>query len=1097
MSLQIYRASAGSGKTFRLSAEYIKLVLHNPNSYKNILAVTFTNAATAEMKKRIVDDLYNLYKEPNSKKSQNLLKVIIPELNNPNNGFQLEKGKEWTQEIASRKAGIALENILHNYTFFHIETIDSFFQTVLRNLIHELGLSAALSVELDNNTQVETAIQIMYDKSKLEKSLKEALINFSMIKNEEGNSGFIDNELKNMGEKILKENFLSSVDIKSFANIFEDINKYKGKVKSIKNQIESTISGTVVNALNQMNETQESISAYTNGKAAWSYLNYCITVDERCFTPTATSLSIIDGTKVIKKGKGKNEETREDIRKLMELCYNTTSQYKTDYFTAKLILKQIHEIAFIYDIYSCIMENNKMEGKFLLSDTPVLLNKLIFPTTAPFIYEKIGTRYSHIMIDEFQDTSATQWKNFIPLLIESLCKMAENDTKSGQVLIVGDPKQSIYRWRNGDWTLIENIGIKDGIGGYIKKSKPMDSNFRSSRKVVDFNNHLYSAIANIIDDLPDFNNEGKSDEFIKYKEQIKNVYSQSSQNCMKSEDYGYVEVASLACSDSESGENAKFKDLALQKLINDIIKCQKVGVDKNDIAILIRNNADMQLIASHFATYAASDEFKKIQEEYPNICLDVISTEAFKLNASIAVNTIIDAIKYVVSPDDNAIKETLAIDYQTIVKKKHFSEITSESSLNDEEFNGICMKLRGLSMKPLYELAETIYYELNLREIEGQETYLYTFLDKIQEYSQNFNSDLNQFLKRWDEKLSEEKVITHGDGIQMLTIHKSKGLEYDTIFIPFCNWEVENNKANKVPLLWCKNEDATNPSDLLDDKFNTLPIKYNKEMENSLFTKNYHLEKLMMWIDNINLLYVATTRAKNNLFIYCEPVKESLNSVSFYVLDAVELNDNIYKCGEIYVEPENANDNHIETLKCKFNNFPQRDNQFQQSHKSNEFIKENMADLGDKENGKKLSATAYGTLIHYIFSKITTIDDVEKAVEDTIMEGIEVENKEILIADIKKKLYIDEFKGWFTPGLKLMNERTIAFYQENKFMTKRPDRVIVDGKSAIIIDYKTGVENKSHHTQLIEYTNLLKEAGFDDVSAFLWYLNTDKKVQVV
>ncbi|MCQ2200119.1 MAG: UvrD-helicase domain-containing protein [Paludibacteraceae bacterium] len=1100
MSLQIYRASAGSGKTFRLSADYIKLVLHNPESYKNILAVTFTNAATAEMKKRIVEDLSNLYKKPDCKKSKDLLNVIIPELNDSNNQFQLPNGGKWTTEIASRRAGIALQNILHNYTFFHIETIDSFFQTVLRNMIHELGLGAALSVELDNNAQVETAIQILYDKSKVEKALKNAIIRFSMSKNENGQSGFIDNELKSMGEKILKENFLSNTDINDFANIFEEIENYKKRLESAKTNIENKISAKGKNALAILkDDDEESIKAWSNGESAWKYLVNCANVDDKCFAPSNTIIKIMNGETDIKL-KAKKGVIRTDIQPLMKDCYDTTNKYKTDYYTSKLILKQIHEIAFIYDIYSCILQNNKMEGKFLLSDTPVLLNKLIYPTTAPFIYEKIGARYSHIMIDEFQDTSSTQWRNFVPLLIESLSKMAENDTKAGQVLIVGDPKQSIYRWRNGDWTIIENIGHRDGLHRYIKESVPMDKNFRSSYEVVNFNNNLYNSIADAIDSAKDFDDKDKSEEFRLYKNQIKEVYHNSGQKCMKKEKFGYVEVAQLPTTPKDKSDERKFIDFALEKLTDDVIKCQIEGTNKNDIAILTRNNSDMPLIASYFANYANSEKFKELQKANPNVSLDVISNEAFKLDASIAVHTIIDAIRFIVSPDDEAAKSTLAIDYQSIVKKRNLNNLLSTNSLKDEEFNEICKKLRNLKMKPLYELAETIYYELNLKEIEGQESYLYTFLDKIQEYSQNFNSDLNQFLKRWDEKICDEKVITHGDGIQMLTIHKSKGLEYDTVFIPFCNWSMENSGLY-APTLWCRNDDADAPSELLDEKFNTLPIKYTSDMANSLFSSKYQLEKLMMWIDNVNLLYVATTRAKNNLFIYCETVDTSNapNKISYYIVDSLQFVNNTYKSGKIYVESDTDKEkSNNKNIVCSYNSFPQRDKQFQQSAKSNEFIKENMPDLGDNEDSTKLSATAYGTLIHHIFSKIKTIDDVENAVEETIMEGVEIgKDKDGLIADIKTKLNKDEFKEWFAPGLKLMNERTIAYYEGIAFKTKKPDRVIVDGKTAIIIDYKSGNENSEYFKQLTKYANLLKEIGFEDVSAFIWYLNTDKKVQVV
>lgn len=1105
MSLQIYRASAGSGKTFRLSADYIKLVLHNPDSYRNILAVTFTNAATAEMKKRIVNDLFNLYRDPSCKKSKDLLNVIIPELNDPKNQFQLQNGEKWTEAIASKRAGIALQNILHNYTFFHIETIDSFFQTVLRNMIHELGLSAALSVELDNNAQVETAIQILYDKSKVEKALKNAIIRFSMSKNENGKSGFIDNELKSMGEKILKENFLSSTNINDFADIFEEIDKYKKKLEATKSNIEDIISTKAKNVIASLGEDEESMKAWSNGGYAWDYLCYCVSVNEKCFVPSKTTIDIIDGNKKIT-SKVKKGVERTDIQPLLRDCFDTACKYKTDYYTSKLILKQIHEIAFIYDIYSCIMENNKMEGKFLLSDTPVLLNKLIYPNTAPFIYEKIGARYSHIMIDEFQDTSSTQWKNFVPLLLESLSKMAENDTKSGQVLIVGDPKQSIYRWRNGDWTIIENIGRKDGLGRHIKESAPMGMNFRSSYEVVEFNNHLYKSIANAIDYVENFKDEGKSEEFILYKNQIKEVYLDSSQKCMKKTQFGYVEVAQLPTTPKDKSDERKFQDFALEKLTQDIIRCQVAGVNKNNIAILTRNNSDMPLIASYFANYANTEEFKEIQKEHPNVSLDVISNEAFKLDASLAVHTIIDAIKYIVSPDDEATKSTLAIDYQSIVKKRDINDLLSKNSLKDEEFNEICRKLTNLKMKPLYELVETIYYELNLKEIAGQESYLYTFLDKIQEYSQNFNSDLNQFLKRWDEKMCSEKVITHGDGIQMLTIHRSKGLEYDTVFIPFCNWEMEDY-GTKAPTLWCRNDEIEDTTELLDEKFSTLPIKYTSEMENSLFAKKYQLEKLMMWIDNVNILYVATTRAKNNLFIYCEasssPNTKS-NKISHFIIDSLEFDDKIYKSGSIYVDKEeNDNEGKSNSISCQYNSFPQRTNQFQQSVKSNEFIKENMADMGDnckidEAERVKLSATAYGTLIHYIFSKIKTIEDVENAVEETIMEGIEIgKDKAKLISDIKTKLNKDEFKEWFAPGLKLMNERTIAFYENKAFMTKKPDRVIVDGNTAIVIDYKSGKENSKYIDQLTQYANLLKEIGFEKVSAFIWYLNTDKKVQVI
>ena len=680
------------------------------------------------------------------------------------------------------------------------------------------------------------------------------------------------------------------------------------------------------------------------------------------------------------------------------------------------------------------------------------------------------------MIDEFQDTSRMQWDNFRLLLLEGLSQ-GENS------LIVGDVKQSIYRWRNGDWGILN--GLKDHIESFPINVKTLTTNRRSAGNIIEFNNKVFTAACHTLNDIY------KSEQGEECKD-LKEAYVDVCQEKDKDPDGGYVKVTFL----TEKEEMAYVED-TLQQLANETQLLVTAGIQLKDIAILVRKNKTIPLVADYFDK---------------NTPYKIVSDEAFQLNASLAICMIMDGLRYLSNPENRIAKAQLAAAYQNEILKNNIDLNTL--LLNDiDEYLPVSFieQQKKLRLMPLYELMEKLFGLFEMSRIKQQDAYLCAFFDAVVEYLQNNSSEMSAFIAFWEETLSQ-KTIPSGEveGIRIISIHKSKGLEYHTVLLPFCDWNMEKERS-LTHLIWCTPKVA--PFNNLD----IVPVNYSTAMQQSIYREEYLNERLQLWVDNLNLLYVAFTRAKKNLIIWgkdglkgtvSELLQQAMGQISIpqHEHDSSHLEksedntdtDNIaYEMGTLYLSEEKRTDGiiknkllmnpekiplHLESLESNI--------EFKQSNRSAEFIR------GEEETGERY--IRQGQLLHNLFSVIRTQDDIPSAIERLRFEGIiESAEQERQIKKLTEwALNHPLVKEWYSGNWELYNECAIIYKEKGELQTRRPDRVMMKDGKVVVVDFKFGKKRTDYNKQVRDYMNLLSDMGYENIRGYLWYVFDNEFVEV-
>lgn len=1076
-ALTVYKASAGSGKTFTLASEYITLVVKNPQDYRSILAVTFTNKATQEMKTRILSQLYGIaHSLPDSEAYYEQVRMKT--------GF--------SEQTIRENAAKALSLLTHHYNEFRVQTIDAFFQSVLRNLARELNLTANLRVDL-NDEQVEAQAV-----DELINSLEEGEEVLNWIrdyidKNIEDDKGWnVISQIKDFGKNIFKDFYKdhkteldNRFSDESFFNDFiTDLRERRTRILNRLNehakQMYKKIRDANLDNPNLFNRGANGLLSHiiklTKGTpsndATPQYVQSCIDyadkwpankcpAKERAAIIELASVSLCSDLKIL------NDYRIKDWR---------------EYQSCNLTLKHLSQLRLLHAISEAVDEINKDTNRFMLSNTQSLLCTLMKDSDTPFVFEKMGAYLKHIMIDEFQDTSTIQWNNFRKLLDNC---MAQVDSHN---LIVGDVKQSIYRWRQGDWKLLNNIEhdfTKEQI-----KIEPLDTNYRSEENIIRFNNAFFKqAVSQIVNELESERIQGATELVEAYKEIEQKPRKDNGKGCVRIKLFRY-----------DTKNASDYKQNILNELIENIRQLLDQGYKQKDIAILARSKTVIPDIV---------DSFQNIDKD-----VSLVSDEAFRLDASLAVNVIIEALRLLTHPHDKLTESKLVKLYQQQVIKtgKDINDLfVGENSTELKSFlpSGYIDKFESLSRLSLIDLVDEIYSLFSLDSLEGQSAYVCTFYDTLNEYLRDHPADIDDFIEEWEDTLSSNTIQSDEvDGIRLITIHKSKGLEYDNVLIPFCDWELE--KTNGITI-WCSGDDKEKPYGELP----LIPVDYSSKMLGTVFEDDYKEEHLQNTVDNMNLLYVAFTRAGKNLFITGKKYKERTSGKSErshiiqYIIEELaeelpgaiidDAGDNgpisfefgtLSTCEEC-VEKGKATENPFElspkTHKLKIETFPHPVS-FRQSNKSHDFIKGEDIDPSDARRYIKV-----GNVLHQLFSTILTEADIKPRLKELEQAGI-IYNDDITSRELQNKISCalsnEKVKNWFSPRWKLFNECTILDYDKETedVYEHRPDRVMTDGKEMIVVDFKFGKPRDEYHEQVQRYMRLLMRMGYKQVSGYIWYV---------
>ena len=1067
--LTVYKASAGSGKTFTLATEYIKLVVENPQSYRNILAVTFTNKATEEMKMRILSQLYGIWKQlPDSEK---YLQVICE-----------KTGLD--EAFVSERAGMALSNLLHNYNYFRVETIDTFFQRVLRNLARELDLTANLRIGLNDYQVEELAVDQLIEDLKTTDVLLQWLLKYIMETISDDKSWNVIEKIKSFGKNIFKDEY------KNVSSLLQQkleepgfFEHYTTCLKEIRKVAEERMKDLARQFFDTLKSEGFTIDDFSYGKSGVCSL--FLKLQDGIFDESIVGKRVTDSLGYPEKWCKKTHPRKEQIYILADTSLGSILRTAMEerprqwrlYQSADITLRHLSQLRLLDSIEKKVRELNEGANRFLLSDTQQLLHALIDGSDTPFIFEKIGTQLQHIMIDEFQDTSTVQWQNFKVLLSEAMSQ------EGSENLIVGDVKQSIYRWRSGDWRLLNDIQTQFPSPEAQLDIRTLGTNYRSQRNIIEFNNIFFRTAAQLEYMAVQDNPEATA---------LQRAYDDVEQTVPDElENNGLINIQLLPADD--------YQEKTLAGIVDIVCKLREKGVKPSEMAILVRTNIHIPLIADHFTKHL------------PDI--RIVSDEAFRLDASVAVNLLVEALHLITHPQDTLAKanivklyqyyvlETKVADNELLLSNRPLDELLPEAYIQHFE------ELKSLS---LYELTERLYMIFELHRLEGQSAYLCAFFDQLLNFTSENATGIDAFVSEWEEDLCSKTIQSDEiNGIRLLSIHKSKGLEFAHVIIPFCDWQLEKTQGN---ILWCR------PDEVPFDDLPIVPVdSAPKQLMGTIYEDDYQREHLQNTVDNLNLLYVAFTRASQSLFVIGK--RNAPKSRSMLIEQVLPLI--VQEKAEATLSGiDNENDairftygtlipQKVKVHKDSPNPFLQKitpvginiltfDNplSFRQSNRSKDFIA-----LQDEENDE-LQQRQYiqmGSILHQVFSTIRTAADIDSALKRLQLEGVlydEQVTADKVAAMLRKRLQNSRVADWFSDRWTLFNECTILTVEDGNIVERRPDRVMTNGKEWVVIDFKFGSPKDEYHDQVREYMALLADMGHTNIKGYLWFVYSNKIEEV-
>lgn len=1052
----VYKSSAGSGKTFTLVKQYLHIVLLNPIKFRNILAITFTNKAANEMKERIIGSLREIADKDSFPESVSV-KYMLPDLAGTT-GLS-------TNQL-SENAKKALQLILHNYNEFAVSTIDSFVHKVIRSFAFDLHIPLNFEVEINVHELIVKIVDLLISRVGTNAQLTKTLINFTKSKADDDKSWNIEQDLIDTAKLILNEDGqkhidkLKQLDLKDFALINIQINELIIK-------FEKTVSGVAHKAVDLIRSKGIENSSFYQGRSGISV--YFQKLSDRNFTSIHPNSYV---TKTIEEDKwyaGKASHTDqaaiEKIKAELIDYYQQIQVYIQDHYPDYIIFseirKNIYPLAVLNEIEKLLDEYKSENDLVLISEFNKRISEVVLNEPVPFIYERIGEKYKHFLVDEFQDTSILQWQNLLPLIDNSLAEGNFN-------MVVGDGKQAIYRWRNGEveqFDKLPEIYQRDNNPVQIQREEslkrnfenvPLLHNFRSKKGLIEFNNDFFTFVSN---QLPD---------------NFKSIY-QDLQQKPNDKTGGYIQIEF-----EEENPGISFTDFNLERIKVSIAALLESGYQYSDVAILCRKNSEASQIASDLLS----------------VSIPVVSAESLLLNNSEKIRFLMALIKNLVNDEDRVAQtevvsfltqtERITGDLHANLKKFGIKIREKEESEPIPDFYNT-LSANSFDLNPFYLLNLSIYdlCEEMIRIFSLNKTvdpYIQFFLDAVLKLSTDKNPDLHELIDWWEEKKNKLSIVVPSgiNAVQVMTIHKSKGLEFPVVLFPFATEEVKMKDklwidldGRDIPTL--KTALVNNSKSLLETKHAALRIE----------------EDSKSFLDMMNLLYVVFTRPTDRLYIFTSmykrqknPGAESVQKLMKLYLETKSLweeNKNIYTIGEADKKGKQDSPTDDGYKLNSFISFAWR-KRILLSLQAPEFW-----DIEDPSQKQQ-----WGSLIHYLLAIINVPGDIEPAIDKLTAEGI-IDNDEAPAIGKLITAFINhpEVKCYFQDGLEVKSEPEILLPDGHSF---RPDRLIFEKDKVIVIDFKTGQPEESHHNQIKNYQKILENMGYVHTEGVLLYLNQTNPV---
>lgn len=1048
MSFTVYKSSAGSGKTFTLVKEYLKIILRNPNDFRTILAVTFTNKAANEMKDRVIENLKELA-NPNHHPDNKAIKYLLPDL---------IKETKLSEELITKNAHKSLALILHNYSDFSISTIDSFVHKIIKTFAYDLHLPLNFDVELNADQLLIEAIDILINRVGYDEELTDLLIRFTESKADDETDWHIENDLLSLAKTLVHEDGQANVSRLKELN-YQNFKDYAKSLNAFIRDFKKRISEQASKAVKIISENQINPNSFYYGKSGIGiYFQRLSNPTNEKFAANSRVLKTIDediwyGAKVDLSEKVAIDQVKTELQSLYQTIEKILEGEYQKFRFYKILNKQIYPLAVLNEIEKIVSEIKDQNNIVHISEFNKQISKIVFSEPVPFIYERLGEKYKHFLIDEFQDTSVLQWQNMIPLIDNSLSEGHFN-------MIVGDGKQAIYRWRSGEveqFARLPEIFNKENLPLSIEREnnltrnyqqKVLANNFRSKKEIIEFNNDFFRIISEKLDDS------------------FKKIYDGVEQNFDDENSGGYVHLEFVSKSEDKTQEAILPR---LKSLIDDIRDSNR---KLSDIALLCRTKKDARLCSSYL-----------MENKIP-----VLSSESLLLSASDEINVIISFISYLLDPFD---KIHLASVLQYLINNKRiketslievFKSISKETSLlrmsEEQTFfskNGYSYNSNRLLTLPIYDLLEEI---IRIFKFDQKvDPYLQFFLDAALKYSMNGKSNINEFLDWWDkEKETESVIIPEGiEAIRVLTIHKAKGLEFPVVIYPFANERVRKG----LDRLWLAVDDESLPN------LNVAYLPVSSDLGETIYSDKFEHEMAKSLLDLVNLLYVAFTRPVEQLYVLTNEVTKSKSEtidiprLIKYFLEQKGLwseENQVYTFGKLLKSDTEKEKPAKSYVLEKF---------YSVDWRNNLQISTSAPEIWDIENPERNKEK--GNLIHLLLSQIETADQIKKLILKNVERGIiDVSQKDEIEIFLQKVISHPDVQPYFKHGLTIKAEVEILL---ESGLTIRPDRLIINNDHVIIIDYKTGKPQEKHIKQLDRYAETLLLMDFSSVEKVLIYID--------
>ncbi|HKK10139.1 MAG TPA: UvrD-helicase domain-containing protein [Bacteroidales bacterium] len=1052
--LLVYKSSAGSGKTTQIVIEYLNLVIPSPEKYRNILAITFTNKAAEEMKSRIVKVLQGI-----SAEGIEPYGIFVKQL--LNQGISETKVKD--------NAGIVLKQILHDYSNFAVSTIDSLMHRIIRSFSYDLKLSQRFEVLLDQEELIRKSVDIILDSLQPKEKLTHFLVDFVKSRTDESQSWHIERALYDFAKVLQQDETIDFIpDLKKHS--LDDYMKAEKDIKGFVMQFESFLDKKAKEAFEKIGDISPK-SFYQGEKGIYSYFKkiagkkYRGSDGAAALHPGSYAQKFIDEGKYFAAKVPDDDKERIDsiAATLISIHHDIESYVQKEaeqYFFFRLLMKNLHGLAVLKEIEEHLSKLKDEKDVIHISEFNRRISQQIQANASvPFIYERIGEKYLHCFVDEFQDTSVLQWHNLLPLITNGLAAGNQN-------MLVGDAKQSIYRWRGGEveqFAILPRLFQKERLAdGDVNENlitsqfneKYLEVNYRTSKTIVEFNNDLFGFIASNSND------------------KVKSIFDHHHQKPFR-DDFG------LVAAEFVDGKGEELEEAHLDAVKRYVDESLQAGYQKKDIAVLVRTKQKGMSLASFLS-----------EHNYP-----VISSDSLLLSSAPKLHFLMALFKLILNPDDDvAWLEAKTFLYYHHKIKDAFHDFIRENEGNGKAKKGPQFLKKWLRMDTdqwenysLYDLAEQLIRQFGLEK--SGDPFITFFLEEVHKQSLDSESGLSDFIDWWELNKNKKSIVAPEgiDAIRIYTVHKSKGLEFPVVIVPFIT---KNAISPTNSSLWLQGKHHFSET-------SQIPVAYvpaNKSLLNTAYADEYEQEMARSMLDEVNVLYVALTRPQQRLYLSADlPSRNSRSQSMALFLSEFFLSKGHEVRAAQRITLEGGDDKQKASgVKAPFTEAKRA--MVSESWRKKIVIASQAEELHDISLGR-LEGRYWGELMHSALADIDKSSDFEEVISrfknEALLSASQVEH---LAKTVKQVIEHPKLKELFSGEGQVFTERDII---TSAGEVVRPDRVVVKNNIASLVEYKTGKKQDPHKEQVEKYAQSLQQAGYEVNQKYLVYLDEEPEVVTI